>query len=310
MSNEAINTINDDLPYDPDADEVTNEEIVTDEAEANKETVDKSTEEIIDEQQEEVKETTNQPPKTVPYQRFQQKVHEANELSQKYREMELELARLKGVASVTESKKEPEPPKEPEVNIKQLRRDYYEAMAMGDDDKALEIQEQMDAYHDKLTEEKALKIAEKVIKEREEVKQQEQAKTIQAENQQYANEFLEKYDYLNDESANFDPDAFEVFSAFFKSSLESGTKTFKESLDYAVAKVEKLTNRQTTQSTQKKPTLTKEQVEEQLARANKATPQISKKGTSGKDIIVDPADMTEEEYEKFRDNGGRFDFES
>ncbi|UYZ85321.1 hypothetical protein MTZ49_07180 [Entomomonas sp. E2T0] len=309
MSNEAINTINDDLPYDPDADEVTNEEIVTDEPETNKETVDKSTEEITDEQQEEVKETANQPPKSVPYQRFQQKVHEANELSQKYRELELELARLQGAASA-QTKQQAEPPKEPELNIKQLRRDYYEAMAIGDDDKALEIQEQIDTYHDKLTEEKTLKIAEKVIKEREEAKQKEQQQLTQAENKKYANEFLEKYDYLNDESANFDPDAFEVFSAFFKSSIESGNKTFKESLDYAVSKVETLTNRQTTQPVQKKPTLTKEQVEEQLVRANKATPQISKKGTSGKDIIVDPADMSEEEYEKFRDNGGRFDFES
>ncbi|MFD1260659.1 hypothetical protein [Entomomonas asaccharolytica] len=309
MSNEAINTINDDLPYDPDADEVTNEEIVTDKPEANKETVDKSTEEITDEQQEGNKETTSQPSKTVPYQRFQQKVHEANELSQKYRELELELARLQGAASA-QTKQRAEPPKEPELNIKQLRRDYYEAMAIGDDDKALEIQEQIDTYHDKLTEEKALKIAEKVIKEREEAKQQEQEQLTQAENKKYADEFLEKYDYLNDESANFDPDAFEVFSAFFKSTIESGTKTFKESLDYAVSKVEILTNRQTTQPVQKKPTLTKEQVEEQLARANKATPQISKKGTSGKDIIVDPADMSEEEYERFRDNGGRFDFES
>lgn len=309
MQNEEINNINDELLYDPDADEVTNEGVTTAEPEEHKETKTTTETTAADAGDEEPK-VTPAIPETVPYQRFKEKVHESNELKEKNRELELELARLQGAASVTQVKKEEEPTKEQEVNIKQLRRDYYEAMTIGDDDKALEIQEQIDTYNDKQNEIKAMRIAEKVIKEREEAKQKEHEQVIQAENKKIIDEFMDKYGYLNDESAEFEPDSFEIFSAFYKAAIESGNKTFKESLDYAVNKVENLTNKQPAPTPKKEvPRLTKEQIDEQLKRAAAATPQISKKGTTGNDIAVDPADMSEEEYEKFRDGGGKFNFE-
>lgn len=315
MTNQTIN--HEELIYDPDHDETIdqqslpntennpeNETLETQEAaQAQNTQSTQNTEQLAQEN----KETTL--PKTVPYQRFQQKVHEANELNQKYRELELELARLQGAASANQNKPTEQPTNQtPEINIKQLRRDYYEAMAIGDDEKALEIQETIDDYNDKINQEKALKIAQRVINEREEATLKQQQQTIQQQNKKLIDEFMVNYDYLNDESANFDPDAFEVFSAFFKSAIDRGNKTFKESLDYAVNKVVTLTNK-TSPVAPKKTTLTQKQIEQQLQRVQQATPQIAKKGTAGNDIVIDPADMTEEEYEKFRDGGGKFDFE-
>lgn len=310
MTNQAISQ--EELIYDPDHDETieqqglpnteNNQENETLEVEQAQNT--QNTEQSIPEN----KETTL--PKTVPYQRFQQKVHEANELSQKYRELELELARLQGAVSVSQNKPTEQPTTQaPDINIKQLRRDYYEAMAIGDDEKAIEIQEAIDDYNDKINQEKALKIAQRVISEREETTLKQQQQSIQQQNKKLIDEFMVNYDYLNDESANFDPDAFEVFSAFFKSAIDTGNKTFKESLDYAVSKVVALTNK-TPPVAPKKTTLTQKQIEQQLQRVQQATPQIAKKGTAGNDIVIDPADMSEEEYEKFRDGGGKFDFES
>lgn len=315
MSHNALNediTFNQEYVYDPDADEL---ELEQEPAEATPPAENEQSQESEQPANEQVETEQNQQsslPKTVPYQRFQQKVHEANELNQKYRELELELARLQGAASVTTTSQPQQVEAEkqqPTINIDQLRSDLIDAQIEGELEVAASIQKQIDQYQEQLIEQKALEIAERVIKEKEQAKLQEQQQATQAENQKYADEFLNKYDYLNDESANFDPEAFEVFSAFFKTSIESGARDFKQSLDYAVVKVEAFTNRTPAQPAPKKTNLTQQQIDEQLKRVQQATPQVANKGTTGNTPVVDISAMSEEEYERFRDNGGKFEFE-
>lgn len=318
MSNNALNediTYNNESIYDPDADKLELEEPTEQPAQSTTSEENTASSETESEQAQNEQNQQSSLPKTVPYQRFQQKVHEANELSQKYRELELELARLQGAASTSnQNQPQAEPEKQqPPIDINKLRSELIDAQIEGELETATAIQKQIDQYNEKLIEQKALQIAERVIKEKEQAKLQEQQQATQAQNQQYAEEFLTKYDYLNDESANFDAEAFEIFSAFFKSSFESGTRDFKPSLDYAVSKVEALTNRSSTPAptpvTPKKPTLTEQQIEEQLKRVQQATPQVANKGTTGNTPVVDISAMSEEEYERFRDNGGKFEFE-
>lgn len=148
-----------------------------------------------------------------------------------------------------------------------------------------------------------------LIKENKQAEQREQEQATQTQSQQFADEFLNKYDYHNDESANFDLEVFKVFSAFFKSSIQSSERDFKLSLDYAVEKVETFTNRTPSQSLPKKANLTEQQIEEQLKRVQQTTPQVANKGTTGNTLLVDINNMIEEKYEQFRDKGGKFDFE-
>lgn len=313
MTNQAYNddiTYSNEAIYDPDADELELEEPAEQTTQSTTSEENTASSETESEQAQNEQNQQSNLPKTVPYQRFQQKVYETKELHQKNRELELELARLQGAASVTTTTSQPQAePEKQTIDIDQLRNDLIDAQIEGELETAAAIQKQIDQYQEKLIEEKALQIAERVIKEKEQAKLQEQQQATQAQNQQYAEEFLAKYDYLNDESANFDPDAFEVFSAFFKSSFESGTRDFKPSLDYAVSKVEALTGRAPSQATPKKTNLTQQQIEEQLKRVQQATPQVANKGTTGNTPVVDINAMSEEEYERFRDNGGKFDFE-
>ncbi|AZS50370.1 hypothetical protein DM558_06085 [Entomomonas moraniae] len=97
--------------------------------------------------------------------------------------------------------------------------------------------------------------------------------------------------------------------ALFKNSQEKGM-SFNDSLNYAIEKANKLTGiNSNKQESTKKTTLSKEQIEEQLERARQASPQVSRKGTTGNAISVDPSKMTEEEYDRFRESGGKFNFE-
>lgn len=269
------------------------------------------------EEQQAQEEAANQLPKSVPYQRFQQKVHEANEMAQKYRELELALAKLQGAndAISNSTSKEKSPPPEEKVDIKQLRKEYHAALLEGDDETALSAQEKIDNYLEKQAELKAQEIAKKIIEEKEAERAKQSAAQESVTRQTVVDNFLKEHDYLDDQAANFNEEAFELFSALFKSSQSSGIG-FEDSLKYAVEKSTKLLGlnkspeKDDKENDKKKTTLTREQIEEQLERAKKAPPKSSDKGTSTGGLAIDPAEMSEEEFAKFRDGGGKFDFES
>lgn len=86
--------------------------------------------------------------------------------------------------------------------------------------------------------------------------------------------------------------------------------SFDDALNYSIEKANKLVGISSNkEESSKKPTLTKEQIGEQLDRVKNASPQVSKKGTGGNVVSIDPSEMTEEEYDRFRESGGKFSFE-
>lgn len=136
-------------------------------------------------------------PRMVPHSRFNE-VNESYKTERQARlALEEELARLKGGQAPAEQQtKQEEPPAETGPSLKELRKLHREALYAGDDDKADELEDQMEA----LRQASAERIAdERAAKARQEWEQQQQQQAASATLNQVVSNLNQLYPFLDPE---------------------------------------------------------------------------------------------------------------
>lgn len=196
---------------------------------------------------------------------------------------DIEIADLASVKNVAPAQ-EQEP-----VNVGEKWKEYYEAMEDGDDDKAAELMGIIDAEQARLVKETATQIVDDRINEQNKkaAKKSERQEAVEAN--ETATRVFSEYPELDENSADYDPVAFGMFSSAINAYRSSGN-----SLNEAIIKAENRVYKKDSKDTEADRLSGRDiDARRRNAKANNNQPNLLNKGSGNKDIdTVDLSNMS------------------
>lgn len=238
-------------------------------------------------------------PESVPYTRFSDVNKERNQYKQELEAARIELAKLQGQQSAYDKfKQHQEKEKVKEFDEDEANKKLYEALSIGDNEEALKIRKEIKNFQqdqiNKMVEEKARKIAEEMIGDY-------RSKNDKQSFDKIINDILMEHEELDSNSGIFDKTLAEEFAILFNGKLATGASPI-DAINYAKGKIF-LTKEKENKY------LSKDEINKQQERAATIPPHLGNKGKSNRELNVDPLNMSEEEFEKWREAGGKLDIE-
>lgn len=189
----------------------------------------------------------------------------------------------------------PSPPAEPAFDVKAARKAYLAAVASGDDDKALELDEQIEAHRMRVAEENAVK---RIRQEN----QEQSAQQVATELASAAKGIQKTYPQLDAKSADADPDAID-FVIFRRDKLIAAGTPAGEALRQAADLAAKAFGFAKGEKKDPAPTEDPDTARTIQARlrnadaANRQPPELGGRGDRGtQQQRVNVAEMTDEEF--------------